>query len=192
MHTTTYTIYSANTIGRRWTNVLSFLLSAVFCIPAIFMINCKFYGMQKSFAKFSSFLVFLNEMNVIYNELPRQNQKKTKLVSIEDGQVFFGIDGTFQAITEHFYFNFTFFWQCKCIWGFNEFQTKINSRCWMGILGNVVGNHREVLVVHFVLCHKFAVHGNVSNVLASNGSVSWYNCSKHNWHIWTLYRLFGE
>lgn len=65
-YTISYKNNTANTIGRRWTNVISFLLSAVFCVPAIFLVNRKFYGMQKSFAKFS-FSVYASEVNVIYS-----------------------------------------------------------------------------------------------------------------------------
>lgn len=32
----------ANTIGRRWTNASSFLFAAVFCIPTILLVNCKY------------------------------------------------------------------------------------------------------------------------------------------------------
>lgn len=174
---------TANTIGRRWTNVLSFLLSAIFCIPAILMVNCKFYGMQKSFCK-SFTLVFPNEMNVIDNLTIKRDKTKRRpnWLCIENGQVLHpsDADGRFQTFTEHS-LNFIFFPRSFC-----------HCRCWMGILGDVVGDNSEILVVHFILRHKFAVDGNVSNVSQANRSVRWYNCCKCYWHLRTVHRLFGE
>lgn len=40
-HTRTHAS-TANTVGRRWTNSLSFIFASVFCIPTIFLANCKF------------------------------------------------------------------------------------------------------------------------------------------------------
>lgn len=33
---------TANTVGRRWTNSLSFIFGSAFCIPTIILANCKF------------------------------------------------------------------------------------------------------------------------------------------------------
>lgn len=40
----------ANTIGRRWTNTISFFLSAVCCIPTFFLANCMYRFKSQNFS----------------------------------------------------------------------------------------------------------------------------------------------
>lgn len=59
---------TANTLGRRWTNSLSFILGGIFCVPTILLANCKFYAQNKEkFVQlFFCFHSYVNEMSFIH------------------------------------------------------------------------------------------------------------------------------
>lgn len=54
----------ANTLGRRWTNSISFLLAAVFCIPTALLATCEFKNLKHNGKRLNTALPYMFNFNL--------------------------------------------------------------------------------------------------------------------------------